>query len=138
LQSNRLCDSETVWPAPTWQWEDLENKLVDPGEHRAFSQTFFIKRLTFLYNLTGKSWSPCRWSAIVYASIDNGELLSTCEVHQALKVNTSLSIPSIVNSLLNERCFTQLGKQSKNKDIGKTDVEQPESENSTEYVVSTR
>lgn len=65
-------------------------------------------------------------------------------MHQALKVilmpelNTSLSIPSIVNSLLNERYFTQLGKQSKNKDIGKIDLEHPESENSTEYVVSTR
>ena len=65
-------------------------------------------------------------------------------MHQALKVilipelNTSLSIPSIVNSLLNERCFTQLGKQSKNKDLEKIDLEQPESENSTEYVVSTR
>ena len=65
-------------------------------------------------------------------------------MHQALKVilmpelNTSLSIPSIVNSLLNERCFTQLGKQSKNKHIEKIDLEQPESENSTEYFVSTR
>lgn len=65
-------------------------------------------------------------------------------MHQALKLilmpelNTSLSIPSIVNSLLNERYFTQLGKQSKNKDIGKIDLEHPESENSTEYVVSTR
>ena len=65
-------------------------------------------------------------------------------MHQALKVilmpelNTSLSIPSIVNSLLNERCFTQLGKQSINKDIEKIDLEQPESENSTEYFVSTR
>lgn len=54
------------------------------------------------------------------------------------ELNTSLSIPSIVNSLLNERCFTQLGKQSKNKDLEKIDLEQPESENSTEYVVSTR
>ena len=77
-------------------------------------------------------------------SIDNGKLLSTCEMHQALKVilmaelNTSLSIPSVVNSLLKERCFTQLGKQSKNKDIGKSDLEHPESENSSEYVVSTR
>lgn len=65
-------------------------------------------------------------------------------MHQALKVilmpelNTSSSIPSIVNSLLKERCFTQLGKQSKNKDLEKIDLEQPESENSTEYVVSTR
>ena len=65
-------------------------------------------------------------------------------MHQALKVmlmpelNTSLSIPSIVNSLPNERCFTQLGKQSKNKDLEKIDLEQPESENSTQYVVSTR
>ena len=127
-----------------------EQKLVDPctfdvGEHRAFSQTFFVKRLTFFYYLTGKCWRPCRSSAFVYASIDNGKLLSTCEMHQALKViliwpvlNTSLSIPSIVNWLLNERCFTQLGKQSKNKDIGKGDLEHPESENSTEDVVSTR
>ena len=65
-------------------------------------------------------------------------------MHQALKVilmpelNTSSSIPSIVNSLLKERCFTQLGKQSKNKDLEKIDLEQPESENSTEYAVSTR